>query len=77
MDEEEGWLFPGKDGSIYMTANQWVSDPWKHRKPHVLHSFSPTFMAGIIMCLSDDKTRRLSNLLKGTKKRGGKARILI
>lgn len=33
-------------------------------------------MVSIIMCLTDDKTKRLSNLLKVTKERRGKAEIL-
>lgn len=41
----------------------------------VLYSFSLPFMVSIVMCLTDDKARRLSNLLKVTKKRRGKTGI--
>lgn len=34
------------------------------------------YLYGIIMCLTDDKTRKLSNLPKVSKRRRGKAGIL-
>lgn len=61
---------------ILRIAN-WCEYPYVTRNDtDVSYSFSVPLMVSIIMCLTDDETRRLSNLLKVIKEKRDKAEIL-